>query len=154
MKKKILNYKTYHQLLESNVLDTYKTRNELFEGMKKGCSLSRFVEIMDKLKRRKESEINKARDLPEIWYQQRLGRKTASNFYRISSKTKSLQNNVNNNAESSLKNLTESNKFESKPTKHGTAMESHAKLQVMSILKKSHKNFTSANPGLKVDQIY
>ena len=33
-------------------------------------------------------------------------------------------------------------------------MEPHAKLQVMSILKKSHKNFTSTNPGLKVDQIY
>ena len=33
-------------------------------------------------------------------------------------------------------------------------MEPHAKLQVISILKKSHKNFTSTNPGLKVDQIY
>ena len=79
---------------------------------------------------------------------------TASNIYRISTKTRSLQNNISNNAESLLKNLTEINKFESKATKHGTAMEPHAKLQVISILKKSHKNFTSANPGLKVDQIY
>ena len=45
-KEKILNYKTYHKLLESNVLDTNKTRNEVFEGMKKACHLSRFVEIM------------------------------------------------------------------------------------------------------------
>ena len=33
-------------------------------------------------------------------------------------------------------------------------MEPHAKLQVISILKKSHKNFTSTNLGLKVDRIY
>ena len=33
-------------------------------------------------------------------------------------------------------------------------MEAHAKLQVISILKNSHKNFTSTNPGLKVDQTY
>ena len=202
-KKEFLNCKTYHPLLESNVLDTNKTRNKLFEGMKKTCPLSRFVEIMGKSKCRKESEINKARELLEnvfaksvqfninenltkqenidiftkshlleaasieniyqetkkqsesdIWYQQRLGRMTASNFYRISTKTRSLQNNVSNNAESLLKNLTEINKFELKATKHGTTMEPHAKLQVMSILKKSHKNFTSTNPGLKVDQIY
>ena len=29
-----------------------------------------------------------------------------------------------------------------------------SKLQVIPILKKSHKNFTSPNPGLKVYQIY
>ena len=45
-------------------------------------------------------------------------------------------------------------KFESKSTKHGTFMEHHAKLQVRSIPKKSYKNFTSANPEVKVDQIY
>ena len=78
---------------------------------------------------------------------------TASNFYRISTKTQSLQNNVNNHAESFVKNLTEINKFEPKATKHGTAMEPHAKLQVILIPNKSHKNFTSTNPGLKVDQI-
>ena len=33
-------------------------------------------------------------------------------------------------------------------------MEAHAKLQVILILKNSHKNFTSTNPGLKVDQTY
>ena len=33
-------------------------------------------------------------------------------------------------------------------------MESHAKLQVISILKKSHKHSTSTNPGLKVDRVY
>ena len=33
-------------------------------------------------------------------------------------------------------------------------MESHAKLQVISILQKSHKNSTSTNPGLKVDRVY
>ena len=65
-----------------------------------------------------------------------------------------MQNDISNNGESLLKNLPEINKFESKATKHGTAMESHAKSQVISILKKSHKNFTSTNPGLKVDQIY
>ena len=65
-----------------------------------------------------------------------------------------MQNNISNKAGSLLKNLTEINKFESKATKHGTAMEPHAKLQVIPILKKSHKNFTSTNSGLKVDQIY
>ena len=30
-KKEVLNYKTYHLLLELNVFDTNKTRNELFE---------------------------------------------------------------------------------------------------------------------------
>ena len=122
--------------------------------MKKACPLSRLVEIMGKSKRRKESEINKARELPEnilarsakfninenlskqenieiftksllleapsieniyqetkkqhesdIWYQQWLGRMTASNFYRISTKTQSLQNNISNNANSLLKTL-------------------------------------------------
>ena len=33
--------------------------------MEKVCPLSRFVEIMGKSKCRKESEINKARELPE-----------------------------------------------------------------------------------------
>ena len=79
---------------------------------------------------------------------------TASNFYRASTKTQSLQNNISNNAGSLLKNLTEINKFESKATKHGTAMERHAKLQVILILTKSYKYFTSTNPGLKADQIY
>ena len=65
-----------------------------------------------------------------------------------------MQRNICKNAESLLKNLTEINKFESKATKHGTAMEPHAKLQVISILKKSHKKVLSTNPGLKVDQIY
>ena len=39
LKKKFLNYKIYYLLLESNLLDTNKTRNELFEGMKKACPL-------------------------------------------------------------------------------------------------------------------
>ena len=73
---------------------------------------------------------------------------TASYFYRISTKTRSLQNNISNNAKSLLKNLTEIKKSESKGTKHGRAMELHAGLQIISILKKSHKNFTSTNPGL------
>ena len=34
----------------------------------------------------------------DIWYQQWLGRMTASNFYRISTKTQSFQNNISNNA--------------------------------------------------------
>ena len=63
-----------------------------------------------------------------IWYQQRLGCMTASNFYRISAKTQSLQNNISNNAESLLKNLTEINTCESKATKHGTAVKSHVKI--------------------------
>ena len=133
------NYKTYHPLLESNVPDTQKNKKWRNEGMKKACPLSRFVEIMGKSKCRKESEINKARELPEntlaksaqfninenltkqknidiftksvlleapsieniyqetkkqsdsdIWYQQQLGRMTASNFGRISAKTHSL----------------------------------------------------------------
>ena len=65
-----------------------------------------------------------------------------------------MQNNISNNANSLLKTLTEINKFESKATKHGTALEPHAKLQVISILKKSHKNFTFTNPGLKLDPTY
>ena len=65
-----------------------------------------------------------------------------------------MQNNISNNANSLLKTLTETNKFESNATKHGTALEPHAKLQVISTLKKSHKNFTPANPGLKLDPIY
>ena len=79
---------------------------------------------------------------------------TASNCYRTLTKTQCLQNNISNNAESLLKNLREIDKCESKATKHGTGMELQAKLQDISILKKSHKNFTSTNPGLKVDQIY
>ena len=75
----------------------------------------------------------------DVWYLQRLVLMTASNFQRIRTKTQCLQNNICKNAESLLKNLTEINKFESKATKHGTAMEPHAKLQVISILKKSHK---------------
>ena len=171
--------------------------------MKKACPLSRFAEIMRKSKCRKESEINKERELPEhilpnsalfninenltkqenidiftksllleapsiennyqktknqsesdIWYQQRLVRMTASNFSRISTKTQSQQNNISNNAEPLLKNLTEINKIKSKATKHGTTMEPHAKLQVISILKKSRKNSTSTNPELNVYLIY
>ena len=33
-------------------------------------------------------------------------------------------------------------------------MEPHEKLKVISVLKKSHKNFTSTDLGLTVDQIY
>ena len=65
MKLKILNFKTYQSLLGSNVLDAKETRNQLFEGTKKACPLSRFVDIMGKSKCRKETEIAKARELPE-----------------------------------------------------------------------------------------
>ena len=73
--------------------------------------------IYQKTKKQRESDI---------WYQQRLGRMTASNFYRISTKTQSFQNNISNNTSSLLKTLTEINKFGSKATKHGTAIEPHA----------------------------
>ena len=53
---------------------------------------------------------------------------TGSNIYRINTKTQSLQNNISNNANFLIKTLTEINKFESNATKHGTAMEPHAKL--------------------------
>ena len=66
---------------------------------------------------------------------------TASNCYRTLTKTQCLQNNISNNAESLLKNLREIDKCESKATKHGTGMELQAKLQDISILKKSHKKF-------------
>ena len=61
---------------------------------------------------------------------------TVSHFYRIGTKIQGFQNNISNKAESLLNNLPEINKFELKATKHGTAMELHAKLQVISILKK------------------
>ena len=50
--------------MESNVRDSNKRRNKLFEGMKKGWPLPRFVKIVVKSKYRKESEINKAREPP------------------------------------------------------------------------------------------
>ena len=58
---------------------------------------------------------------------------TGSNIYRINTKTQSLQNNISNNANFLIKTLTEINKFESNATKHGTAMEPHVKLQVISV---------------------
>ena len=105
--------------------------------------MSRFVEITGKSKCRKESEINKGKELPEsilaksaklninenlnlnkckqenidiftksLLLEARgeyLGQMTASNFYRISTKTQGLQNNTSNNGNSLLKTLTEIN---------------------------------------------
>ena len=65
IEKIFLRYRTYYQLLKSNVIGTNKTKIEPFESMKKTFILSRFVETMDESKRRKTSEIFKARELPE-----------------------------------------------------------------------------------------
>ena len=65
IEKIFLRYRTYYQLLKSNVIGTNKTKIEPFESMKKTFILSRFVETMDESKRRKKSEIFKARELPE-----------------------------------------------------------------------------------------
>ena len=65
IEKIFLRYRTYYQLLKSNVIGTNKTKTEPFESMKKTFILSRFVETMDESKRRKTSEIFKARELPE-----------------------------------------------------------------------------------------
>ena len=65
-----------------------------------------------------------------------------------------MQNNICKNAESLLKNLTEINKFESKATKHGTAMNLMQNYKQYQYLKNLTKKFISTNPGLKVDQIY
>ena len=79
LEQKIINFKTFQSLLESNVLDAKETRNKLFEGTKKAGPLSRFVDIMGKSKCRKETEIATARELPE----KTLAKSAQFNIYEI-----------------------------------------------------------------------
>lgn len=89
------------------------------------------------------------------WFTQRIGRLTASKFHRIYTRVNTIKK-PNNDA--NLDNLFEAilgnNHFENLATKHGIAMEPHAKIAVISILKISHNKFKSYDPGMTVDKNY
>ncbi|XP_057305548.1 uncharacterized protein LOC130643085 [Hydractinia symbiolongicarpus] len=101
------------------------------------------------------------------WYNQREGRLTASNFKKICSRVKTLENNENESSKNIVNSLLCAKPFETFATRHGTATEPHAKTAVVKVLKEcGHKNvlfsdvgsivfkdypYISASPDLKIE---
>ena len=78
------------------------------------------------------------------WYQQRAGRITASNLYR-SMRVATLQKSENANADNLLYSLLYAKHIDTYATRHGTATEPHAVVQVLKNIQ--HKNVKSEDRG-------
>ena len=87
----------------------------------------------------------------EEWNEHRVGRITASNFYRVCTRVETLKLKPSDNVDS-LKNLLlgKSNFPTTKAMKHGIALEPHAKKKNVSEVKRKHKGFTWNNIGLVI----
>ena len=82
------------------------------------------------------------------WYQQRAGRITASNLYRICTRVATLQKSENANADNLLYSLLYAKHIDTYATRHGKATEPHAKRAVVQVLKNmQHKNVKSEDRG-------
>lgn len=84
-----------------------------------------------------------------IWQQQRKGRITASNFYRVCTKMETLDKKTNANTKPLTDSLLGIAPFvETKALKHGKAMEPKAKQKYIAVIKNKHKKFKSSETGL------
>ena len=88
----------------------------------------------------------------QIWHSLRQGRITASLFHRVMSRTKTLINKPDEDADSLLKTLIDRAKFETNATKHGINMEPHAAKAVLSLLRKHHTKLIGVTPGMMVSE--
>ena len=96
-------------------------------------------------------EATKSQSDSEIWFSQRKGRITASKFYHVFTRMNTLNKNKTNEFPTSLvkQHLTDQ-RFVSIQTKHGIAMEVHAKEKVKTLFKKTHKKVRFYEPGMVV----
>lgn len=72
--------------------------------------------------------ITKKQSESNIWFNQRKGRITASKFHQVYTRVNSLKTATSDlNLSCTFKNLLGENHFQSLATRHGVAMEPHAK---------------------------
>ena len=83
--------------------------------------------------------ITKQQSESDIWFDQRKGRITASKFHQVFTRMNTLSKNVDTDLTNIFKDNEDIRTFENVATKHGTAMEPHAKSNVTAILKKHIK---------------
>ena len=85
-----------------------------------------------------------------IWFEQRKGRLTASNFKRILTRYNSLERDPSQSCESLIRDLTLMKpKVTTYAVKHGLALEPHAKLKLQELFS-HHKNMQFVETGLYV----
>ena len=83
------------------------------------------------------------------WTLQRRGRITASNFYRVFTKVKTLEKDPETDCSSLIKTLLGESKIpETKSLKHGRSMEPRAKRKYFHEVKRKHKNLNLEETGL------
>ena len=98
--------------------------------------------------------ITKCQSECQIWHSLRQGRITASLFHQVMTRTKTLMNKPEEDADRLLKTLIERPKFETNATKHGINMEPHAVNAVLGLLRKHHTKLTGITPGMMVSEEY
>jgi len=87
-----------------------------------------------------------------LWHQLRKGRITASKFHNAYTKINSIKKDSSLNADSLVADLIQRKQFHSLATKHGIAMEAHAKKKVIEILKKEHTKCKFQDSGILIDE--
>ncbi|XP_028407527.1 uncharacterized protein LOC114530141 [Dendronephthya gigantea] len=88
----------------------------------------------------------------KLWHELRKGRITASKYHNVYTKINSVNNNPSVSTNALVKELIERKKFETVATKHGIAMETHAKEKVKNILSKTHIKCQFQESGMIIDK--
>lgn len=134
---------------------------ELAENFKKNnqsmsvASFNEYIKITDKqIEAVKKKTINQSLD--ETWFNQRVGRITASKFYRIFTRSKTLQTLEEDKImEASISIVSEVMNYKPNITtfalKHGISMEPHAKKMYIAMSKNKHKNLKTEEAGLIIN---
>ena len=100
-------------------------------------------------------EKTKNQSVNPVWHEQRRGRLTASNFYKICTRTNTLQKKTDQNPQVLVSEIMGGGKqYMTYAMKHGIAMEPHAKQKLIEVLKQTHKQISSQDTGLFVSEEY
>lgn len=106
----------------------HKSLDNMVENFTKSLTItSDQIENVEKLTRSQSKS--------KEWFTQRKGRLTASAFGRIFKRMETVKSNKNENPEKLINYLLSDKKIDTLATRHGVAMEPHAKLAVKNVLK-------------------
>ena len=88
----------------------------------------------------------------KLWHELRKGRITASKYHNVYTKINSFNNKPSVSTNALVKELIERKTFETVATKHGIAMETHAKEKLKNILSKTHIKCQFQESGMIIDK--
>ena len=88
----------------------------------------------------------------KLWHELRKGRITASKYHNVYTKINSFNNKSSVSTTALVKELIERKTFETVATKHGIAMETHAKEKLKNILSKTHIKCQFQESGMIINK--